>query len=173
MRWIRCLGSLYALERGLDSRPQQPALERDVNGQPIYGWKRNTDPLSSSMLNELVQNGHIDRADAPFRLRDVESGDDIYLHRASVYWNEYRDAGLLSGMKCLVTVFSAKCTMPKHRRPKDPGGVIKVATHDSPDGDYGLHNHKTHRFLTSKAADHLFRGHLFEQLRRRCGNAAI
>ena len=32
-----------------------PPLDLDEHGKPIYGWKKNTDPMTSEMLEEMVQ----------------------------------------------------------------------------------------------------------------------
>ncbi len=145
------------LKEGSTYDPSNPALERDANGQPIYSWKRNTDPLSSAMLHELVQNGHLDRADAPFRLRDVESGNDIYLHRASVYWNEFRDAWVMIGNEIFGDSFLGEVYYAEAPTPEGPWkGAIKVATHDSPDGDYDFYNPKTHPFFNEQGGQIIF-----------------
>ncbi|MEQ8836484.1 MAG: hypothetical protein RID07_06730, partial [Lacipirellulaceae bacterium] len=43
-----------------------PPLELDSQGKPVYGWKQNTDPLGTEIFEEMVAGGHLSRSEAPF-----------------------------------------------------------------------------------------------------------
>ena len=45
------------LLQGTRYNATNPPLELDAQGNPVYGWKTNTDPLTTERLEELVQNG--------------------------------------------------------------------------------------------------------------------
>jgi len=123
-----------------------PPLEIGDDGKPVYGWKKNTDPLTTNMLEQLSSMGHIVRSEAPFGLVDVETGDNVWLHRASVYWNKYRNKWIMIGNQTWSNVsFLGEVWYAEAPTPEGPWkNAIRIATHDSPDGsptgDYSFYN---------------------------------
>lgn len=123
-----------------------PPLEIGSDGKPVYGWKKNTDPFTTDMLEQLSSMGHISRSQAPFGLVDVETGNDVWLHRASVHWNEYRNKWIMIGNQTWSNVsFLGEVWYAEAPTPEGPWkNAIKIATHDSPDGspsgDYSFYN---------------------------------
>jgi hypothetical protein len=69
--------------------PDTP-LDRDASGRLRWAWKRNTEPITPAQQQELVTAGKMKRAESPFRLEDIETGEPIEAHRGSVRWNAFR-----------------------------------------------------------------------------------
>ena len=66
------------------------ALQRDEDGNLVWGWRANTPPLTPDQQRKLVEAGLMKRSDSPFRVADVDTGREIMEHHGSVTWNEYR-----------------------------------------------------------------------------------
>lgn len=66
------------------------ALERDADGKPVWGWKRNTAAIAPDDWGKLVQAGVIAPREALFRLVDVETGETVTPQAGSIHWNEHR-----------------------------------------------------------------------------------
>ncbi len=137
------------LVEGTAYDPANPQIERDAFGDPVYGWKKNTTPMNTDVLEELVQNGHIDREQAPFGLVDYETGQDVRLHRASVYWNDYRDKWVMIGNESFGSEsFLGEVWYAEAPTPEGPWkNAIKVATHGGPGDDYSFYNPKHQPFF--------------------------
>jgi hypothetical protein len=123
-----------------------PPLELDQNNAPVYGWKKNTDPLTTEMLEELAAGGHIGRADAPFGLVDFETGQNVRLHRASVNWNPFRRKWIMIGNQTFGNEsFLGEVWYAEAPTPEGPWkNAIKIATHNGPTAgtsdDYTFYN---------------------------------
>ncbi len=118
-----------------------PPLDLDQNDRPIYGWKKNTDPLSTDMLEELAQNGFLNRDEAPFGLKDVATGDDVHLHRASVYWNDYRNSWIMIGNQVFGDSLLGEVWFAEAPTPEGPWkNAIQVATHHNDGENYTFYN---------------------------------
>lgn len=134
-----------------------PPLDLDANGKPIYGWKKNTDPLSTEMFEELVANGHLHRNESPFRLKDYENGDVVRIHRSSVYWNDYRNAWVMIGNEffgdsLLGEVYFAEAPTPEGPWEK----AIKVVTHHAGSENYTFYNPKQHPFFAEEGGRFIY-----------------
>ncbi len=126
-----------------------PPLDRDAQGNLIFGWKRNTDPLSYEMLQDLVQHGYATRDQLPFRLKDATTGVPVQLHRSSVYWNDYRQAWVMIGVQAAGDSFLGEVWFSEAPTPEGPWeNAIKVATHNrGATGDYSFYNPTSHPFF--------------------------
>ena len=116
-----------------------PPLDLDGNGKPIYGWKKNTDPLGTEIFEEMVANGHLSRSEAPFGLVDIETGVDVKLHRSSVNWNEYRQKWVMIGNESAGDgSFLGEMWYAEAPTPEGPWkNAVKIATHGDPTGELG------------------------------------
>lgn len=116
-----------------------PPLDLDGFGNPIYGWKKNTDPLGTEIFEEMVTNGHLTRTEAPVGLVDFETGQDVKLHRSSVNWNEYRQKWIMIGNESAGNgSFLGEVWYAEAPTPEGPWkNAIKIATHGDPTGDLG------------------------------------
>lgn len=127
------------LQAGARYDADNPPLELDAFGEPVYGWKKNTDPLGTEIFEEMVARGHLSRADAPVGLVDFETGRDVRLHRSSVYWNEYRNKWIMIGNESAGEgSFLGEVWFSEAPTPSGPWkDAIKVATHADPTGALG------------------------------------
>jgi len=67
------------------------ALERDADGNLVWGWKRSTAVVPADAWDALVRRGLIEPREAPYRLIDVETGETVTPHvGGSIHWNEHR-----------------------------------------------------------------------------------
>jgi hypothetical protein len=83
------------------SRKDDVQVERDSRGQLVYGWKRDTIPLTQQMETKLVAANKIQDTDGLFQTKDVETGKPIQLHNGSVYWNPYRQRWIMIAVERL------------------------------------------------------------------------
>ena len=116
-----------------------PPLDLDAGGKPIYGWKKNTDPLGTEIFEEMVTGGHLSRTEAPVGLVDFETGADVQLHRSSVHWNTYRRKWVMIGNESAGNgSFLGEVWYAEAPTPEGPWkNAIKIATHADPQGDLG------------------------------------
>ena len=125
-----------------------PPLDLDAQGNPVYGWKKNTDPLTTEMLEELVQNGRIDRDESPFGLKDSATGSDVHLHRASVYWNDYRNSWIMIGNQSFGSSLLGEVWFAEAPTPEGPWeNAVKVLTHHNGSENYTFYNPLQHPFF--------------------------
>lgn len=135
-----------------------PPLDLDEFGNPIFGWKTNTDPLSFEMLEDLVQRGHLTRDQLPFRLEDHATGQDVRLHRSSVHWNEFRQSWVMIGVEFFGNSLLGEVWFSEAPTPEGPWvDAIKVATHDrGTSGDYSFYNPTSHPFFDQAGGRYLY-----------------
>lgn len=126
-----------------------PPFDRDAQGNIIFGWKQNTDPLSYEMLQDLVQHGYVTRDQMPFRLQDYETGRPIQMHRSSVYWNDFRQAWVMIGTEAWGDSLLGEVWFAEAPSPEGPWvNAVKVATHNrGTNGDYSFYNPTSHPFF--------------------------
>jgi hypothetical protein len=135
-----------------------PPLDLDAHGNPIFGWKKNTDPLSYEMLHDLVQNGHMTRDELPFRLKDSTTGTPIRLHRSSVHWNDFRQSWIMIGVESWGASFLGETWFSEAPTPEGPWvNAVKVATHDrGSTGDYSSYNPTSHPFFDQAGGRYIY-----------------
>ena len=116
-----------------------PPLEVDGDGKPVYGWKKNTDPLGTEIFEEMVTAGHLNRSEAPVGLVDFETGAQVKLHRSSVNWNEFRGKWVMIGNESAGNgSFLGETWYAEAPTPEGPWkNAIKIATHGDPTGALG------------------------------------
>jgi hypothetical protein len=77
------------MEGSLDAQDESK-IERDSTGRAVWGWKRNTAPLSPTRQMELLKNGSLTDEGTPVAIRDPESKELIILWGGTAAWNAYR-----------------------------------------------------------------------------------
>ncbi|WP_237225668.1 hypothetical protein [Rubinisphaera sp. JC750] len=118
-----------------------PQVQRDMNGQPDYAWRKNGIPFDVKLTEALLNSGTLEEDDLVFSLRDSQSGKRIRVHNGSLSWNKYRKTWILiatelKGRSLLGEIWFAEATSPI-----GPWGkAVKVVTHD----DYSFYNPKQH-----------------------------
>jgi hypothetical protein len=65
-------------------------LERDNAGRLTWAWKKNTPPLTDNQQASLIGSGAVKANEAWYRLKDIETGNEVRLHAGSVAWNAFR-----------------------------------------------------------------------------------
>jgi len=128
-----------------------------LRGNPVYGWKTNTDPLTTDRLEDLVQNGHLDREDSSFRLKDFESGSDVRLHRASVSWNDYRNSWVMIGNQFFGDSLLGEVWFAEAPTPEGPWeNAVKVVTHHNGSENYTFYNPKQHPYFSEEGGRYIY-----------------
>lgn len=129
--------------------PNNPQFDRDAQGNIVFGWKQNTDPLSYEMLQDISSHNLIPRSQLPFQLKDYKTGQPIDLHRSSVYWNDFRKSWVMIGVESFGTSFLGEVWFSEAPTPEGPWiNAIKVATHnDGTTDDYSYYNPTQHPFF--------------------------
>ena len=135
-----------------------PPLETDGAGNVVFGWKKNADPLTAAMVSSLVQQGHLNRGDSPFRLEDHATGRPLQLHRASVHWNDYRQNYVMIGTEAYGDSFLGEVWFAEAPTPEGPWAkAIKVATHDrGSSSDYTFYNPTSHPFFDQQGGRFIY-----------------
>ena len=124
------------LEPGGRFDPQNPAIERDEDGEPVWGWKRNTPPVSTREQRQLVADGHIEDGHRWHLTLDADGGGEVHLWNGSVRWNSHLERWI----------------MIANEIGGDPSflGEVWLAAADSPAGPWPLAvkvaTHRTHSF---------------------------
>lgn len=138
--------------------PANPLLELDQEGKPVFGWKKNTEPLSYEMLQDLVQGGHLVRQELPFRLEEFATGDDVRLHRSSVQWNEYRQAWIMIGVESFGDSFLGEVWFAEAPQPEGPWvNTVKVASHNrGTTNDYSFYNPSLHPYFDQEGGRFIY-----------------
>ncbi|MEQ8763482.1 MAG: hypothetical protein RL885_06120 [Planctomycetota bacterium] len=75
---------------GARSNEDPLRLERDGEGNLVWGWKAGTDPLFPGHLIQLIGKGRIAPDEAPTLIRDIATGEPTWADRGSIAWNPYR-----------------------------------------------------------------------------------
>ena len=121
-------------------------------GQPVFGWKRDTIPYTPKLQDELLKEKLIQPDQALFQLYD-DDGKLITIHRGSVVWNEFRKsyvmiAGQSFGSSLLGEIWFAESdsvTGPWRN-------AHKILTHDK----YSFYNPKQHPLLVKSDSRYLY-----------------
>lgn len=84
------------LKQGSKFDAKSPNLDRDKNGNLIYAWKPDTDPVNYDQQEQLIKDGIIEPHEAWIQLTDINTGNRLAnVGRGSVYWNGYRKKWIL------------------------------------------------------------------------------
>jgi hypothetical protein len=118
------------LKPGTRYDKQSPPIERDANGRLVWAWKRNTPPLDSKQLKELVDGAHAQREEVPFRLQDADTGKPILLHGGSVAWNDFRKKWVMIALQGMGDSLVGEIWYAEADQPEGPWeNARKVVTH--------------------------------------------
>ena len=140
------------LKEGARYEKSNPALDRGGDGKLVFAWKKNTAPLTSAQMKELVDAQQVKREELPFRLQDADGGKPILLHGGSVYFNDYRKRWIMIGLETLGASPLGEIWYAEAKQPEGPWiEARKIVTHDRviPAG-FGGQRHEAMDFYNPK-----------------------
>ncbi len=90
-------GKLVVDDEGAMLRREEspPQIDRNEEGDVVWGWKPNTGAIDASQQWQLIQKGYLKPEEARFLLWDPDRQERVHLHAGSVHWNEHRDRWIM------------------------------------------------------------------------------
>ncbi len=138
-------GSRWA---GVDSK-----LERDAAGKLVWGWKRDTAPVSPEEQAQLVKAGRMREEESPFALHDLVTGKSVMAQGGSVTWNDYRKRWIMIFGEIRGTSFLGEIWYAEAEQPEGPWTTArKIVTHDR----YTFYNPTQHPFFDQEGGRILY-----------------
>ncbi len=133
------------LEPGARYEGRNSRVERNGEGQVVWGWKKDTQVLAQDQELILVRNGLLSEEEARFQLRDADSGKPVKYHAGSIRWNDYRGKWILIGNQAGGdSSFLGEVWFAEADDPTGPWGPAKkILTHTK----YSLYNPIHHPFF--------------------------
>jgi len=86
------------LQPGVVFKGKETKLDRN-KGQLVWAWKRGTGTLSGREQKELIDAGLMTADESPYFLRNVDDGQPVTLHSASVSYNAFRQKWIMIGLE--------------------------------------------------------------------------
>ena len=132
------------LARGSGYDAKSPKLDRGPDGRLAWSWKADTAALDAARQRDLVRRGGIKPPEAWVRLRDVETGKPVGLHRGSVRWNAFRKRWIMICNQAAGTSFLGEVWYAEADAPEGPWLLARrIVTHDR----YSFYNPVHHGFF--------------------------
>lgn len=78
-------------------------LNRDLDGNLIYAWQRNTSSLNAVQMGKLILQGKMSMKESKWLQMRSSSGDIVVLCAGTINWNEYKKKYIMIGQQCLGT----------------------------------------------------------------------
>lgn len=137
------------LQPGARYEGEDTRLERDSAGALVWGWKRNTAPLSYKQEQALIAAGKLNGHEALVQLRDVETGATFQPQNGSTYWNPYRRRWIMLVSEVFgKPSFLGELWFAEADTPVGPWVYArKIVTHDR----YSFYNPTQHPFFDQDA----------------------
>jgi hypothetical protein len=128
---------------------EQVQLNRDADGKLVWGWKKDTPPLSPKEQQDLISRGKMKREESPFRLQDAGSGKPILLNNCSCFWNEFRKRYIMIASESFGATMLGEVWYGEANRPEGPWiRGRKIITHANKKGDaHDFYNPTQHSFF--------------------------
>lgn len=123
-------------------------IEWDKNGRPVYGWKKNTQPISPNIEKALVDKGWLaaDQARSLIRVhpKNSEGKKTIQLASGSVAWNPYRKRWIMIAVQSWGSSLLGEIWYAESEQLEGPwASAIKIVTHDN----YSFYNPRHHPYF--------------------------
>ena len=132
-------------------------VERDANGQIVYGWKAGTAPARSGELDRLNGRKAMRLDESILPVRDVASTRSITPHGGSVNWNEFRKRWVAIFVESGGDSFLGEVHYAEADTPLGPWVYArKVATHSDGGLAYSFYNPKHHPFFDEDGGRTIF-----------------
>ncbi|GIP51280.1 hypothetical protein [Paenibacillus vini] len=136
--------SFTCLTPGTAYNGAQTSLERDADGKLVWGWKKNTPPLTQNQEKELINLGLIQMDDPHYnQLKDADTGEAVEIAFSSVEWNDYRQRYVMIGQQMQgKTSVLGEIWYAEASAPQGPWTTAKkIVTHN----DYTFYNVAQHK----------------------------
>lgn len=123
----------------------EAVVERDAAGKAVWGWKRDTDPISPRQERELIAAGKLQPGEARFQLTDADGGGPVELHGGSFHPNAHLGKWIMIGVQAGgKSSFLGEVWFAAADGPTGPWTTaVKIATHDR----YSFYNPTQHVFF--------------------------
>ncbi|MFT6617913.1 MAG: hypothetical protein ACJASX_000800 [Limisphaerales bacterium] len=133
------------LKQGENFAGKDSKIERNKNGDALYAWKSDTQPIGPGEEQQLIRQGLLRSEEAHFLPQDVESGKTISMHFSTVRWNEYRQRWVMIGVQNGGDrSYLGEIWYGESRQPTGPWRAVrKIVTHDH----YSFYNPCHHAFF--------------------------
>ena len=119
-------------------------LQRDAQGNLVYGWKTDTGRLGKNEIKTLIEANLMKADEALPQFHDVETGAPIVAQGSSTYWNAYRGRWVQIFTQEFGTSALGELWMAEADTPTGPWVYArKVLTHDK----YTFYNPTQHPFF--------------------------
>ena len=127
-------------------------LEGDVDGKLVWGWKKNTPPLTPRQQEALIAAGRMRRAESPLRLQDG-AGKPILLNNCSCAWNAHRRRYIMIASQVRGATVLGEVWYSEADHPEGPWvHARKIITHANKLGDaHDFYNPVHHPFFDREA----------------------
>ena len=136
------------LKDGSVYHEKNPPLDRDADGKLLWKWRKNAQLLGAKELESLIASRAVKAEEIPFRLRNVNDGKPIRLHRSSVYWNDYRRKWLMIGVQEAGDSFLGEVWFAEANAPEGPWvNAKKIATHAKKNDNQDFYNPAQHPYF--------------------------
>ncbi|MEK6260824.1 MAG: hypothetical protein AABP62_19670 [Planctomycetota bacterium] len=128
-------------------RVQKPQVERDASGKPVFGWKKDTAPLTPELQTALLRSGQLKPGEARWNLKDADTDKPVTAHRGSVAWNEHRQRWTMIFTQHFGSSLLGEVWYTEADQPEGPWlRAKKVVTHDK----YSFYNPTQHPYFAQE-----------------------
>lgn len=123
------------------STVEQARVDRDSAGRVRYAWKFGTPPLEPKDERKFVESGVLEPHEVLTHLRDAQTGQPVFPHAGSLYWNRYRQRWVWIVCQIMGTSMLGETWYAEGDTPLGPWVYArKIVTHDR----YSFYNPKQH-----------------------------
>ncbi len=130
------------LEAGHEPHP--PRVMRTEAGALAYAWRKGGQPMSLTLVKELIGKGELSAEESPFLLRDRDTGKTLQAHGGSVAWNDYRQRWVMIVLETWGTSLLGEIWYAEAPTPIGPwSDAVKIVTHDN----YSFYNPRHHPYF--------------------------
>lgn len=135
------------LQTGSRWKTFDPPLERDRGGRLVWGWKRDTAPLSRENWNNLIGRELVGPEERWNHPTDVETGDPIQIHSSSIAWNAHRQRWVMIALQERGRSLVGEVWYLESESLLGPWrSARRIVTHD----DYSFYNPKQHPYFAQE-----------------------
>jgi hypothetical protein len=121
--------------------PENPTVERNADGKPVYSWRSGRSILSAQDYGKLVKAGALKADETPVVLRDPDTGKRMLPHAGSTVWNDFRRKWIMVLTELMGSSMLGEIWYAEADSPVGPWVYArKILTHEK----YSFYNPKLH-----------------------------